>query len=351
MKMNRWLVMAFIAFGVLFMFAISSLALAQSTGRGQKTFDSMCAACIAVRQGPGFMPAYSSTNIDDSELNDLVAYVQSLGLPPATATPTKPPETPRPTPTEPSLSTVTPPVIPTPSPTGTPIPPPTPTVTPSPTPTPSVIPGGDEGTTLSLDASGEASSGSSLILEARVEDAQGEPVSGVLVKFLAEFNFFGNSLVEIGEATTGERGVAVMEYVPRRAGDLRILGRADEMEAFKTISVSESGHPFYETEIGIKLPAPGPEVVANIGPTLEGSAPQTSFRLPGGTISWLLLLVGTVGIVWATYSLVLYQVLRIAGNSETRVVPLVGMALVATIGIILVLVIVTGPNSQIHAFP
>ncbi len=82
-----------------------------------------------------------------------------------------------------------------------------------------------------------------------------------------------------------------------------------------------------------------------------GQAPASAFRLPGGILSWLLLLLATVMLVWATYFRVIYQLFCIPIVSEitdtnTRLVALIGMAAVVVLGILLVLMLITGPYSH-----
>ena len=80
---------------------------------------------------------------------------------------------------------------------------------------------------------------------------------------------------------------------------------------------------------------------------------MTSLRLPGGILSWLLLLVVAIMLIWFTYFRVMYQVFRIPIVSEirdtdTRLVPLVGLAIVVAFGVFLALLIITGPYSHFH---
>ncbi len=98
----------------------------------------------------------------------------------------------------------------------------------------------------------------------------------------------------------------------------------------------------------------GPKSALELGKM--GEAPKSVFRLPGGFLSWLLLLVLAVMLTWATYFRVMYQVFRIPVVSEirdtnTRLIPLVGLAVVVTLGTILTLMLIHGPYSHLHLLP
>ncbi|MEW6232151.1 MAG: c-type cytochrome [Chloroflexota bacterium] len=442
--MSKRLVRLFLVSVLLPPLVISGMALAHDKTEGQKAFDSKCASChgpagsggvgpalntpgyeadeirTAIRQGRGGMPAFPVTAISDAELDEVVAYIQSLAVPPAA--PPLPAGAPRGkepirvevsrngfnnTPGEfrleaeegqeveitfvygerdltqnnPHQILVTGYNIDT----GI-LDQENREVTVRFTATgagevsfmcilpclghsnllggriviqPTAKPAAEAaGVTRRLDAPAQARSGRPLSLRALVEDGQGKPVGGTPVKFFIKVDFFVNGLMEIGEAMTNDHGVAVLEYTPRLTGDIRVVARHEgggrkATETATTINLAESSRPFYQPEVGIKLPAPGPEIFVGLGSTLEatGSAPMTSLRLPGGLLSWLLLLVGGVVLVWVTYFRVMYQLLRISEGTETRLVPLVGMAVVVVLGTLLVLVVITGPSTHLHVHP
>ena len=216
--------------------------------------------------------------------------------------------------------------------------------------------------TFTLIAPAQAQAGELLKLTAVLEDNQTGPIENAKVKYYLEIAFFADGMMEIGESATDGQGVAVLEYVPRVSGDVGVVARYEGgesvlAEATATISLEESDTPFYVTEAGIHLPAPGEEVF--IGPESarkvgdDGEAPMTAFRLPGGILSWLLLFVAVIMGVWSAYSLVMYQVLRIAmhGNAsdrESRLVPTLGIIATIGTGILLALMILTGPDSHLH---
>ena len=73
-------------------------------------------------------------------------------------------------------------------------------------------------------------------------------------------------------------------------------------------------------------------------------------------LSWILLLAGAVVLIWATYARVFYLVFRISMEGQTtdintKLVPRVGIAIAILVGIMLVLILVTGPYSHFHIVP
>ena len=216
-----------------------------------------------------------------------------------------------------------------------------------------------EGDQLLLTITGQTQSGQPLNLTASLRDNQREPVRNATVKFFVKVDFFTSGLMEIGEALTNDQGVAIFEYTPRLAGDMQIIahyGRDSHLETTTALTLTGPDEPFYQAEAGIRLPALGEEVLIFPKSALEpeyGSAPMTVYRLPGGILSWLLLLVVAVILIWGTYSLVMHQVLRIASvddmeDTSTRLVPLIGIAAVVVLATLLVLMLVTGPYSHLH---
>ncbi len=225
------------------------------------------------------------------------------------------------------------------------------------TPPPTKPPSEGEKATLQLTAPQQAQAGQPLTLSALLQDSQGEPIGSATVKFFIRVDFFASGLMEIGEAATDARGVASFESTLRQAGDIQVVARYETIETAATLTVAETGERFYQTESGLHLPAPGEEVLIGPKSALEpgemDKAPTSAFRLPGGILSWLLLLVGAVALTWVTYFRVMYHVFRIPIVSEivdtdTRLVPLLGLAIVTVLGILLVLMFLTGPHSYFH---
>jgi hypothetical protein len=161
---------------------------------------------------------------------------------------------------------------------------------------------------------------------------------------------------------TDEQGTAVIEYTPRLAGQIEVVARYGgdgftPAEATAMVDIAESDERFYEVEAGLHLPAPGKEVF--IGPQSArelgemGSAPTSAFRLPGGILSWLLIYVVVLLSVWFAYFHVMYQVFHIGRigktfGTEVRLLPIFGMLAAIGIGILLALMVLTGPNSHFH---
>lgn len=212
---------------------------------------------------------------------------------------------------------------------------------------------------LKLIAPGEIISGQPVLLTVYLWDGEEKPIADAAVKFFVRVDFFATDDVIIGEAKADDEGKAVIEYSPRLSGDLEIVARYETVETVTVLYAAASGEPLYETEVGLRLPAPGPEIF--IGPPSSlsigesGNAPTSAFRLPGGIASWLLILVGGVALIWATYLYVMYQVFVIPVRREirdtnTRLIPLIGMAAILGVAAVLVTMLLTGPYSQFHLF-
>ncbi len=230
------------------------------------------------------------------------------------------------------------------------------------TPPPAQPPAEGEKGILLLTVPEQAQSGQPVTMSATLRDKEGKPIGNVLVKFSIRMDFFVSGLMEIGDAITNGQGVAVFEYTPQQMGDIQIVARYEgdgtsPVETTAMLTLVEVDEPFYQSEIGIQLPVLGEEVFIGPESALElgemGEAPTSAFRLPGGILSWLLLIAATVMLIWFTYFRVMYQVFRIPIVSEirdtnTRLVPLVALAVVVALGIFLVLMLITGPYSHFH---
>lgn len=211
--------------------------------------------------------------------------------------------------------------------------------------------------TLIVTAPQQSQAGKPVTFSATLKDDDGKPVEDAAVTFFIKVDFFANSLMEIGEAMTDERGIATLEYVPRETGNIEVEARYQDIKSGTSLTLSEAEKPFYQAEAGLRLPAPGEDVF--IGPPLAidigigEKAPTSALRLPGGILSWLLFVVAAVALIWFTYFRVVYQVFRIPVVSEirdidTRLVPMAIMGIVITLGITLVLMLITGPYSHFH---
>ena len=210
---------------------------------------------------------------------------------------------------------------------------------------------------LRLTTPEQAKFGQPLTLTATLQNSQGEPIGSATVKFFIRVDFFVTDLMEIGDALTTEEGVAVFEYTPRQTGDIEVVALYEAIETAAMLTVAETDETLYQPEAGFQLPSPGEEVF--IGPESArelgemGKAPTSALRLPGGILSWLLVVAGVVMLIWVTYFRAMYQVLRIPivreiRDTNTRLIPLAGLAIIVALGILLVLMLITGPYSHFH---
>jgi mono/diheme cytochrome c family protein len=179
------------------------------------------------------------------------------------------------------------------------------------------------------------------------------------ITFFISATFFMEGWMEIGETVTNAEGEYHAELTTRLSGDHELIARYGKVEAVDSFTLAAADHAFYMPEAGLHLPAPGDEVflgpASAITPSEIGEAPTTGFRLPGGVLSWVLLLVGAVAISWGTYMRVMYQIFRIPGRGaegrDARVLPMIGLAALGFIGLVLVAMLVTGPQSNFHLVP
>ena len=211
---------------------------------------------------------------------------------------------------------------------------------------------------LRLTVPEQAPSGQPVTLKATFEDEQGKPVAKVPVKFFLSVDLFITGLAEIGQAVTDAQGVAVLEYTPHQDGQLAVVVQYGTNEARATVDVTEGVETVYESEAGLHFPAVGgingiiyPKSVLDLGET--SNAPLSAFRLPGGILSWVFIMVGIVAMIWSTYFRVVYQIFRIPIASEiqginTRLIPTIGMAVVFMIGVVLILKLLISPYTHLH---
>ena len=180
------------------------------------------------------------------------------------------------------------------------------------------------------------------------------------VTFLTKVDFFANGLAEIGEAMTDRQGKADLEYIARRSGEVTIVARCGAIEIEDTIILAEAEEPLYQAEAGLHFPGSGPGILIGPESAFEvgegGDAPMTGLRIPPGLkLGLLMLYVGAVILVWTLYLYAMSQVLRIPVISElsdtnTRIIPLFGMAAMSALVIMLVLILITYPYSHSHLY-
>lgn len=197
-----------------------------------------------------------------------------------------------------------------------------------------------------------------LTLIATLQDKQGKPIENALVKFYVEVSFFGHSLMELDDAVTNEQGVAATEFTPRSTGETTIIAKSEGAEASIKVQLTGSAQ-YYHPEVGLRLPTVGKEIF--VGPasshelSVPENAPMTALRLPGGTLSWLLLFVGVLVLFWGAYSRILFNIFRISrvqsNEAKLWLVPVAGILLVLFTGTMLVLMVITGPYSHFHLSP
>lgn len=88
-----------------------------------------------------------------------------------------------------------------------------------------------------------------------------------------------------------------------------------------------------------------------------GKAPMSALRIPGGLRAIpLLAYVFTIILVWGLYLRVMYLALRISlvgerRETDIRLIPLMGLAVMTGLVILLVLILITGPYSHFHLPP
>ena len=219
-------------------------------------------------------------------------------------------------------------------------------------------------TTLQLTVPEQAQAGQPLHISALLLDPDKEPIVEANVVFSMNTTFLGGrGLAVIGEALTDEKGVANITYTPQLTGNIPIVARyqPDSGKLITTIAVVNLGtaeEGFYETEVGLEYQGFPPDLVlfpeSAWQPREPGIAPVTVLRIPGGLpfIPFTAYL-ATVILVWGLYVRVMYQVLRIPAvgkigskkESNVRLVPAVGIAIIVLLATLMVSVLVKGPYS------
>lgn len=181
--------------------------------------------------------------------------------------------------------------------------------------------------TLVMNAPDQSETGQALTLTAIIKDESGKPVSGSLIKFFVESNFFVNGLMDIGEAVTDEQGQAKMDYTPNQSGALRTVARYEAgsgfepVEAEKTIDIKDDGKFIYQSLVGIQF--------------------------PNGLLFWMLAVVIVLAGVWSTFLYVLFQVNNISRVAGIKGLPIILMVVVAALFIMLVIILTT-PEAQFN---
>ena len=188
-----------------------------------------------------------------------------------------------------------------------------------------------------------------------VRDEQDQAVPRARVRLFTEVDFFATGVIELGQVVTDETGTVLFEFTPRQVGALEITASYGDAENKASINLLPEVVPLYKTHAGIKFPPLageriiGPESAKELGGM--GTAPTSGLYL-GGTLPFFLLLPLGVGLIWFTYFYVMRSVFLLAPVSRTgasnRLVPALGMLLIAITGLVLILMVVTGPFSHFH---
>ena len=227
---------------------------------------------------------------------------------------------------------------------------------------PASAPANDAGGTLQLSAPAQATAGESLSFTITLRDSKEQPIANARIRYFFQVTFFASGLMEIGQAETNANGVATLEFAPRLSGDLDVVAKSDSLQATSKLTLAEAEEPFYEPEAAFLMPQLGPGVF--MGPAsartlgTDDPAPTSALRLPGGLVSWLFLLAAAMGLIWVSYFRVFRQLMGIPiaqdirrDGVDTRLMPRLGMAYVIFMGVLLILMIMTGPYSHFHLHP
>jgi hypothetical protein len=125
------------------------------------------------------------------------------------------------------------------------------------------------------------------------------------------------------------------------------------IETTSTVELTAT-QALYETEIGLPYKGFPPDLILFPSSAWDpnrapGIAPVTVFRIPGGLpfIPFVAYL-GVIILVWTLYVRVMYQIYRIVPREKVkgldlRLLPMAGMAILAAAGLVMILVITTGP--------
>lgn len=200
-------------------------------------------------------------------------------------------------------------------------------------------------------------SGEQLTIGATLVENQQEPVRGAKIEFFTEADFFATGLMKIGESITDENGEAEFNFVSRQSGEIRVIAHYQNLESSTTIALTTTDDRFYKPEVGINVPVLGEEV--SIGPPERlklgnaGEAPLPVLRLPTGHLAWLAPLLFAAMCIWIVYSYVVYQLVRIPEQGDTeginiRKFPRWLLIIVSILGFLLMVMLVLGPESNMH---
>jgi mono/diheme cytochrome c family protein len=212
---------------------------------------------------------------------------------------------------------------------------------------------------IKLDAPQEAQAGEPIALSAFLMDANFDPLPDATVTFYALVDFFIEEWAEIGQAVTDDDGEAVATVTLHVADDhMQVAARYRGVESIQTINVASADEPNYVVHVGLHLPdftddlVFGPEEAFSLRE--GGRAPTTYFRWPGDMQALLFFLyAGGIALVWGLYLRTMYQLFKIPvmtqlGSPDNRLVPFIGLVILAGLLALLIGILVTGPQSHFH---
>jgi mono/diheme cytochrome c family protein len=295
------------------------------------------------------MASYKFT-VTEPQRWQVLTYIHSLGYvaPSTTPPPPKPGDNTTGSTTGNTTTNTTGPVNPSPGGSGGVTPPPPP-------PVEVVLP-----PVLTLKVPAKAEAGQPLHISVNLTQGN-ETIAEAPVIFFFKVQFFTNApaLATIGQAVTDENGTAEITYTPKTTGFIPVVAQytPDGDKPIQVTSTVEltAQYPLYESEVGIPYKGFPPDIVLfpksvwdNRAP---GIAPVTVFRIPGGLpfipfVAYLAVII----LVWSLYVNVMYQVFRIVPKDKVkgldlRLLPMAGMAVLGGAGLLMVLILVTGPYS------
>ncbi len=205
----------------------------------------------------------------------------------------------------------------------------------------------------------DGTAGQPITISATLLEDQRDPVQGEQIEFYIRADFFASGLMEIGKVFTDERGIAEFSYVPRQSGEIDVIARFQNLESRKTITLAAAGESFYHSEVGIKVPVLGDEVL--IGPPerlqlgAAGEAPLPVLRLPTGHLAWLAPLVFAAMCIWIVYSYVVFQIFKISDTGvdeeiNTKRFSRTLLVVISVLGFLLMVMLLLSPESNPQLF-
>lgn len=179
---------------------------------------------------------------------------------------------------------------------------------------------GSAPTRLTFSAPARATLGERVTVQARLVDAQGEPISGATIAIVAPLRFLnGGGDVVLWEGRAEKNGNAVGSFEARVVGPLalRAVFRGDQLyapaEALAELKVVEGATPpLYRERVGVHLPGlnepPGFGQVALIEP--QDTVISRALALWPAMSGWPI--AGALIVIWSVYASVVRLLFRIA---------------------------------------